>query len=108
MCANLFCKFFSENCMKMKEFGPEKGVRIPCAPNGSANVTEVIHLCAFNRIISSGGFRTSQTGSRGGRQPLSLERKSIITARKRSPGCLDFLDQNFGEPRRSYIGTEIH
>ena len=31
-CANLlFCKFFAENCMKMKELGPQ-GARVPGAP----------------------------------------------------------------------------
>ena len=31
-CANLlFCNFFAENCMKMKEFGPGVG-RVPGAP----------------------------------------------------------------------------
>ena len=35
-CANLlFCKFFAENYMKMKEFGP--GGARPWRPNGSAN-----------------------------------------------------------------------
>ena len=28
---------FPENCMKMKEFGPRGGVRVPCAPLRSAN-----------------------------------------------------------------------
>ena len=33
----LFCKFFAENCMKMKEFRPPGG-RVPGAPLRSANV----------------------------------------------------------------------
>ena len=28
---------FAENCMKMKEFGPPGGARVPGAPLGSAN-----------------------------------------------------------------------
>ena len=35
----LFCQFFAENCMKMKEFGPPGGARVPGAPPlRSANV----------------------------------------------------------------------
>ena len=30
-------QIFAENCMKMKEFGPPGGARIPGAPLGSAN-----------------------------------------------------------------------
>ena len=30
-------QFFAENCMKMKEFGPPGGARVPGAPRGSAN-----------------------------------------------------------------------
>ena len=30
-------QFFAENCMKMKEFGPPGGARVPGAPLGSAN-----------------------------------------------------------------------
>ena len=30
-------QFFAENCMKMKEFGPLGGARVPGAPLGSAN-----------------------------------------------------------------------
>ena len=37
---------FAENCMKMKEFGPPGGARVPGAPLGSAN-----ELC--NTIIVS-------------------------------------------------------
>ena len=33
----LFFNFFAENCMKMKEFGPPGGARVPGAPLGSAN-----------------------------------------------------------------------
>ena len=37
-CANLLhCKFFAENCMEMKEFGPRVGGDVPNAPLGSAN-----------------------------------------------------------------------
>ena len=32
-------QFFAENCMKMKEFGPPGGARVPGAPLGSANDT---------------------------------------------------------------------
>ena len=28
----LFCKFLAKNCMKMKEFGPRGGARVPGAP----------------------------------------------------------------------------
>ena len=28
----LFCKFFAETCMKMKEFGPRRGAHVPGAP----------------------------------------------------------------------------
>ena len=31
-------QLFAENCMKMKEFGPPGGARVPGAPLGSANV----------------------------------------------------------------------
>ena len=30
-------QIFAENCMKMKEFGPPGGARVPGAPLGSAN-----------------------------------------------------------------------
>ena len=33
----IFQFFFAENCMKMKEFGPPRGVHVPGAPVGSAN-----------------------------------------------------------------------
>ena len=33
----LFCNFFAKNCMKMKEFGPPGGARVPGAPLRSAN-----------------------------------------------------------------------
>ena len=35
----LFCNFFAENCMKMKEFGPPRGARVPGAPLRSVNET---------------------------------------------------------------------
>ena len=34
--ASIF-QFFAKNCMKMKEFGPPGGGRVPGAPLGSAN-----------------------------------------------------------------------
>ena len=30
-------QIFAKNCMKMKEFGPREGARVPGAPLGSAN-----------------------------------------------------------------------
>ena len=36
----LIFQFFAENCMKMKEFGPPGGARVPGAPLGSANALE--------------------------------------------------------------------
>ena len=41
----LFFKFFAENCMKMKEFGPPGGARVPGAPLGSANDLAVWCQC---------------------------------------------------------------
>ena len=35
----LLCNFFAGNCMKMKEFGPPRGTRVPGAPLRSANET---------------------------------------------------------------------
>ena len=41
---------FAENCMKMKEFGPPGGARVPGAPLGSANA-ERHALFFFKHII---------------------------------------------------------
>ena len=38
----LFCKFFAENCMKMKEFGPLGEGHASLAPPRSANVKNVM------------------------------------------------------------------
>ena len=43
-------QFFAENCMKMKEFGPPGGTRVPGAPLGSANGHCTLH---FTGILCS-------------------------------------------------------
>ena len=44
-CANFqncyYFQIFAENCMKMKEFGPPGGARVPGAPLGSANAADM-------------------------------------------------------------------
>ena len=53
-------QFFAENCMKMKEFGPPGGARVPGAPLGSANAIGVyrrgISLRCFIDIYKMKGF----------------------------------------------------
>ena len=50
-------QFFAENCMKMKEFGPPGGARIPGTPLGSAN-GHCVHSCdtgcenTWNRTVT--------------------------------------------------------
>ena len=39
---------FAENCMKMKEFGPPGGARVPGAPLGSANVYSTVYICEMH------------------------------------------------------------
>ena len=49
-CANLlFRKFFAENCMKMKEFGPRGGAHVPGAPLDPQ--IQPITLLVFNNHI---------------------------------------------------------
>ena len=43
-------QFFAENCMKMKEFGPPGGARVPGAPLGSAN--DIYIYISFKRLLS--------------------------------------------------------
>ena len=46
-CANLlFCKFFAENCRKMKEFGPE--ARVPEPPHPPIRQWDRINICLSN------------------------------------------------------------
>ena len=46
---------FAKNCMKMKEFGPPGGARVPGAPLGSAN-----GYCETNfRVYEDGKLRMS-------------------------------------------------
>ena len=40
----LFFKFFTENCMKMKEFGPPGGGHVPSVPLGSANAVPIAEV----------------------------------------------------------------
>ena len=43
---------FAENCMKMKEFGPPGGARVPGAPLGSAN--EIHNVLGFSPALVAG------------------------------------------------------
>ena len=41
---------FAENCMKMKEFGPPGGARVPGAPLGSAN-DDAIECARVRKVL---------------------------------------------------------
>ena len=45
----LFCNFFAENCMKMKEFGLP-GARVPGTPLRSVNGKERTKFCLLNEL----------------------------------------------------------
>ena len=40
-------QIFAENCMKMKEFGPPGGARVPGAPLRSANECAIIEFASL-------------------------------------------------------------
>ena len=50
----LFCQFLAENCLKMKEFGPQ-GARVPGAPLDPP--MNLIHSasCEYSGIVSNTG-----------------------------------------------------
>ena len=79
-CANLlFCKFFVENCMRMKEFGPRGGPRT-WRPLGSANV-KCLDVAAFWRPSSA-----IRAPGRGNVHLTRMHSSRMRTARFR--GCL--------------------
>ena len=43
----LFCEYFAENCMKMNEFGPPGGPRIPVTPPRPDNVNIHMEVVSF-------------------------------------------------------------
>ena len=49
----LFCKFFAENCMKMKDFGPARG---------HASLVPPLDPPVLNNLIQSGGDPGFSTG----------------------------------------------
>ena len=69
-CVNqLFSTFLAENCMKMKEFGPEEGCAFPAPPLGSANghcypgsapLREFYRINTFKHWEMEGGARDTR------------------------------------------------
>ena len=52
---------FAENCMKMKEFGPPGGARVPGTPLGSANAFTLPSLVPKNGHVESNALSKWKT-----------------------------------------------
>ena len=80
-------QIFAKNCMKMKEFGPPGGARVPGAPLRSANGHAAIFctiICAIDRDSS---WKCYKLCSKANISNGWVCQKNLASHHFKSPGC---------------------